>query len=56
MTLVAVAGYERKAARRRAKPDVGCVEIEAEGVPIQVGRGTDVAMIAAIVHALKASR
>ncbi|UFW45166.1 hypothetical protein [Bradyrhizobium sp. WSM471] len=60
---VAVAGHQRKTARRKAKPDVraprgdaGGIEIEAEGVTIRVGRGADVAMIAAIVHALKASR
>ena len=55
-TPVAVAGHERKTARRQAKPDLGGIEIEAEGVTIRVGRGADVAMIAAIVHALKASR
>ncbi|MGY3146257.1 transposase [Bradyrhizobium sp. USDA 3397] len=49
-------GHERKPARCKAKPDVGGIEIEAEGVTIRVGRGADVAMIAAIVHALKASR
>jgi transposase len=49
-------GHERKTAQRKAKPDVGGIEIEAEGVTIRVGRGADVAMIAAIVHALKASR
>jgi transposase len=53
---VAVAGRERKTAQRKAKQDVGGIEIEAEGVTIRVGRGADVAMIAAIVHALKASR
>lgn len=56
MASVAVAGRERKTAKRKAKQDVGCIEIEAEGVTIRVGRGADVAMIAAIVHALKASR
>lgn len=63
MAPVAVAGRERKTARRKAKPDVrprrcdaGGIEIEAEGVTIRVGRDADVAMIAAIVHALKASR
>ncbi|WP_244607791.1 hypothetical protein [Bradyrhizobium vignae] len=41
----------------RPKSDVGGpIEIEADGVTIRVGRGADVAMIAAIVHALKASR
>ena len=49
-------GHERKTAPRKAKPDIGGIEIEAEGVTIRVGRGADVAMIAAIVHALKASR
>jgi transposase len=49
-------GHERKTAQRKAKPDVGGIEIEAEGVTIRVGRGADVAMIAAIVHALKARR
>ncbi|KGT73427.1 transposase [Bradyrhizobium japonicum] len=53
---VAVAGHERKTARPKTKPDVGGIEIEAEGVTIRVGRGADVAMIAAIVHALKAPR
>jgi transposase len=55
MVPAAAVGHERKTARRKAKPDRG-IEIEAEGVTIRVGRGTDVAMIAAIVHALKASR
>jgi transposase len=49
-------GHERKTARRKTKPNVGSIEIEAEGVTIRVGRGADVATIAAIVHALKASR
>ncbi|WP_426528035.1 hypothetical protein [Bradyrhizobium sp. McL0615] len=49
-------GDERKTAQRKVKPDVGGIEIEAEGRSIRVGRGADVAMIAAIVHALKASR
>ena len=49
-------GHERKTARRKAKPDVGGIEIEVKGVTIRVGRGADMAMIAAILHALKASR
>ena len=49
-------GHERKTARRKAKPDVRGIEIEVEGVTIRVGRGADVTVIAAIVHALKASR
>ena len=32
-------GHERKTARRKAKPDVGGIEIEAEGVTIRVGPG-----------------
>jgi transposase len=64
VTVPAVAvGHERKTVRRKAKPDVRArrcdawgIEIEAEGVTIRVGRGADVATIAAIVHALKASR
>ncbi|WFU62495.1 hypothetical protein [Bradyrhizobium brasilense] len=34
MAPVAVAGHERKTAQRKAKPDVGGIEIEAEGVTI----------------------
>ncbi|WIW50407.1 hypothetical protein ML401_35300 (plasmid) [Bradyrhizobium sp. 62B] len=63
MAAVAIAGRERKAAQRKAKPDVrarrcdaGVIEIEAEGVTIRIGHGADVAMMAAIVHVLKASR
>lgn len=56
MAPVAVSDHERKTARRKSKSDVGGIEIEAEGVTIRVGRDADVAMIAAIVHALKASR
>src|SRR6201995_1169497 len=37
MTPVAVAGHERKTARRQAKPGLGGIEIEAEGVTIRVG-------------------
>ncbi|WP_136623493.1 hypothetical protein [Bradyrhizobium centrolobii] len=46
MAPVAVAGHERKTAQRKAKQDVGGIEIETEGVTIRVGRGADVAMIA----------
>lgn len=53
---VVAGGHERKTARRKAKPDVEAIEIEAEGVTIRVGRGADVATIAAIVHAPKPSR
>src|SRR3954452_8361863 len=42
MAPVAVAGHERKTVRRKAKPDVRGIEIEAEGVTIGVGRGADV--------------
>jgi transposase len=48
---------ERKTVGREVRPAVGGgIEIEAEGITIRVGQGADVAMIAAIVHALKASR
>jgi transposase len=48
---------EGRTVRRKVRPAVGGgIEIEAEGVTIRVGPGADVAMIAAIVHALKASR
>lgn len=56
MAPAVAAGHERKTARCKAKPDVGVIEIEAEGVTIRAGRGADAAMIAAIVHALKAIR
>jgi transposase len=56
MAPAAVASHKSKTPRRKANPDVGGIEIEAEGVTIRAGRGADVAMIAAIVHALKASR
>ncbi|WPM83810.1 hypothetical protein ML401_39015 (plasmid) [Bradyrhizobium sp. 62B] len=36
--------------------DAGLIEIEAEDVTIGTGRGANVAMLAPIVHALKASR
>ena len=49
-------GHERKIPRCKSKPDAGIIEIEAEGVTIRAGRGADATMIAAIVHALKASR
>ncbi|MCK1680518.1 transposase [Bradyrhizobium sp. 147] len=52
---VAVAA-ERKARRCKAKPDSGSIEIEIDGVTIRAGAGADAAMIAAIVHALKAPR
>jgi transposase len=56
MAPAVAADHERKTARCKVKPDVGVIEIEAEGVTIRAGRGADAAMIAAIVHALKASR
>src|SRR5438128_4852382 len=34
-------GHERKTAQSKAKPDIGGIEIEAEGVTIRVGRGAD---------------
>ncbi|WP_234686067.1 MULTISPECIES: IS66-like element accessory protein TnpA [Bradyrhizobium] len=47
---------DRKAQRCKAKPDLGSIEIEVDGTIIRAGRGADAAMIAAIVHALKAVR
>ena len=47
---------ERKAQRCKAKPDLVSIEIEVDGTIIRAGRGADAAMIAAIVHALKATR
>jgi transposase len=52
----AVGGPERKVQRCKAKPDLGGIEIEVDGITIRAGRGADAAMIAAIVHALKAPR
>ncbi|MBO0717725.1 MAG: transposase [Rhizobiales bacterium] len=52
----AAVGPERKAQRWKAKPDLGGIEIEVDGITIRAGRGADAAMIAAIVHALKAPR
>ena len=56
MAPAAAAGHASKTARHRARPEGGVIEIEAEGVTIRAGRGADAAMIAAIVHALKARR
>ncbi len=55
-TPAAAIGSERKAPRCKAKPDLGGIEIEVDGTIIRAGRGADAAMIAAIVHALKALR
>jgi len=52
---VAVA-RERNARRCKAKPDLGSIEIEVDGITIRASRGADTEMIAAIVHALKAPR
>jgi transposase len=56
-------GRERKAVRRKAEADArarrcdaGIIEIEVDGITIRAGHGADTAMVAAIVHALKASR
>jgi transposase len=51
-----IAVPERKTPRCKAKPDLGGIEIEIDGITIRASRGADVAMIAAIVHALKATR
>jgi len=50
----AAAGRKRKALRCKAKPDLGGIEIEVDGITIRAGHGADAAAIAAIVHALKA--
>lgn len=55
-TPAAAVGLERKAPRCKAKLDRGSIEIEVDGTIIRAGRDADAAMIAAIVHALKASR
>ena len=47
---------QRKAPRCKSEPDVATIEVEIDGVTIRVGRGADANTIAAIVHALKASR
>lgn len=52
----AAVGPERKVQRCKAKPDLGGIEIEVDGITIRAGRGADAAMIAAVVHALKAAR
>jgi transposase len=55
-TPAAAVGPERKAPRCNAKPDLGDIEVEVDGTIIRAGRGADAAMIAALVHALKAPR
>jgi transposase len=52
----AAVGPERKVQRCKAKPDLEGIEIEVDGITIRAGRGAEAAMIAAIVHALKALR
>jgi transposase len=47
------AHQERKVVR---KADSGIIEIEVDGITIRAGRGADMATIASIVQALKASR
>lgn len=54
MAPAAAVGRKHKAPRCKAKPDLGGIEIEVDGVTIRAGRGADATMIAAIVHALKA--
>jgi transposase len=46
----------RKAPRCKSESDAGTIEVEVDGVTIRAGRGADANTIAAIVHALKASR
>jgi len=45
-----------KAPRCKSEPNAGTIEVEVDGVTIRAGRGADANTIAAIVHALKASR
>jgi transposase len=45
-----------KALRCKSESDAGTIEVEFDGVTIRAGRGADANTIAAIVHALKASR
>jgi transposase len=47
---------QRKAPRCKSEPDAGTIEVEVDGVTIRAGRGADANTIAAIIHALKASR
>ena len=47
---------QRNAPPCKAEPGAGMIEVEIDGVTIRVGRGADANTIAAIVHALKASR
>jgi transposase len=57
---VITAGTSASGRQRIAEPrtdfDVGVITLEINGVTIRAGRGADAAMIAAIVHALKATR
>ena len=46
----------RQASRCKSEPDAGTIEVEVDGVTIRAGRGADANTIAAIVHAVKASR
>jgi transposase len=46
----------RKVPRCKSEPDAGTIEVEVDGATIRAGRGADADTIAAIVHALKASR
>jgi transposase len=52
----AAVGPKRKALRCKSKPEPGGIEIEVDGVTIRTNRGADVAIIAAIIRALKANR
>jgi transposase len=57
---VIAAGTSASGRQRSAGPrtgfDVGGITLEVDGVTIRAGRGADAAMIAAIVHALRANR
>lgn len=52
----ATAVHPERKAQQKAKPDVGNIEIEVDGITIRAGRGADATTIAAIIHALKANR
>jgi transposase len=49
-------GGRRKAPRCQSASDAGTIEVKINGMTIRAGRGADATTIAAIVHALKASR
>ncbi len=42
--------------RKRRRLDAGAVELDIDGVSVTIGRGADVAVIGAVIEALKATR